>query len=227
MDTMSSKKDIFNQFAQYLTRERRAKIEKNAHERTRYVTVVLEDIFQAHNTSAVLRSCDCFGVQDVHIIEQKHHYTLHESVAKGASQWLTINRYNAKDHNNTELCFQTLREQGYHIAATTPHTNDLLIEELPLDHKVALVFGTEQEGLSKYALEHADYFVKIPMYGFTESLNISVSTGISLYETTKRLRASATQWRLSEEEIITLELEWLMKITPFKRDIQDALQKLG
>jgi tRNA (guanosine-2'-O-)-methyltransferase len=221
--TIDRKKEIFDHFTHYITPERKSKIEKNAAERTRYVTVALEDIFQAHNTSAVLRSCDCFGVQDVHIIEQKHTYTLHESVAKGASQWLTIKRYNEKGANNTERCFAALREKGYRIAATTPHAKDMLIDELQLDKKVALVFGTEQEGLSTYALEHADLFVKIPMYGFTESFNISVSAAICLYETVKRLRCSEYNWRLTEEERIDLQLEWLMKTTPFQKELYAAL----
>lgn len=221
--SIARKKELFNLFAQYLTPERKAKIEKNAAERTRYITVVLEDIFQAHNTSAVLRSCDCFGVQDVHVIEQKNVYKLHESVAKGAAQWLTINRYNEQERNNTKACFEVLRNSSYVIAATTPHKNDLLIHELPLDKKVALVFGTEQEGLSAYALEHADLFVKIPMYGFTESFNISVSTALCLYETTKRLRDSTIQWRLTEEEILDLQLEWLTRTTGYKEHIQAAL----
>jgi tRNA (guanosine-2'-O-)-methyltransferase len=222
--SIERKKELFAHFAQYLTPERKAKIEKNAAERTRYLTVVLEDIYQAHNTSAVLRSCDCFGVQDVHIIEQKNVYKLHESVAKGASQWLTINRYNERERNNTEVCFTTLRNNGYLIAATTPHKDDVLIHELPLNKKVALVFGTEQEGLSPYALEHADLFVKIPMYGFTESFNISVSAALCLYETTRRLRNSAMYWRLTEEEILDLQLEWLIKTTGYKEQIQAALQ---
>lgn len=216
---LSRKKELFDRFAQNLTSQRREKIEKNALQRTRYVTVVLEDIFQAHNTSAALRSCDCFGVQDVHIIEQKHKFNVHESVAKGAAQWLTLKRYNQQEVNNTALCFEALKKDGYKIVATTPHKNDLLISELPLTQKVALVFGTEQEGLSQYALEHADLFAKIPMYGFTESFNISVSVAICLYETIERLRCSQIPWQLSEEEILDLQLTWLSKTTGYAQEI--------
>ncbi len=224
---LTRKKELFNQFAQRLTSSRREKIEKNAQERTRYVTVVLEDIFQAHNTSAALRSCDCFGVQDVHIVEQKHTFNVHESVAKGAAQWLTIKRYNQKETNNTAVCFDALKKEGYKIVATTPHKNDLLISELPLTQKVALVFGTEQEGLSHYALEHADLFAKIPMYGFTESFNISVSVAICLYETVQRLRRSQIPWQLSEEEILDLQLMWLSKTTSFAQETAPSDESAG
>ncbi len=206
---LERKKQIFDEFAQYITKERREKIEKNARERTRHLAVVLEDIYQAHNISAVLRSCDCFGVQDVHIIEHKHRFEVHEEIAKGSAQWLTIQRYQEQDGNATANCFKELRAKGYKLVATTPHEKDMLIDALPVDQKIALVFGTEQHGLSSYALEHADAFVKIPMYGFTESFNISVSAGISLYEITKRMRASSYPWRLSEEEILDIELAWL------------------
>jgi tRNA (guanosine-2'-O-)-methyltransferase len=207
------KQEAFELFSQYITPERKAKIERNVQERTHHVAVVLEDIFQAHNTSAVLRSAECFGVQNVHIIEQQHRYTLQESVAKGAAQWLNIKRYRQAETNNTQACFDELKKQGYVIAATTPHEKDMLISQLPLDKKVALVFGTEQEGLSSYALDNADLFVKIPMYGFTESFNISVSAAICLYDISQRLRESSHNWRLSEHERLDLMLDWLGRAT--------------
>lgn len=221
--TYEQKKELFEQFSQYITQNRKLKIEQNAQERTRYVTVVLEDIFQAHNTSAVLRSCECFGIQDVHIIEQRFTYKLHEAIAKGSAQWLNIKQYRQAQANNTELCFKTLREQGYRIVATTPGENDMLINQLPLDSKIALVFGTEQEGLSKYALENADAFVKIPMHGFTQSFNISVSAAICLYDISQRLRASNINWRLSPDEILDLQLEWLGKTTNRSEQINSLL----
>ena len=179
---LDDKKNIFKEFSQYVTPERLHKIEQYAQQRSRYITVVLEDVYQGHNISAVLRSCDCFGIQDVHVITERHAYAVREEIAKGASQWLSMHHYNQKNVNNTAICFDTLREQGYTVVATTPHENDMLIDALPLDKKVALVFGTEQQGLSAYAMNHADAYVKIPMYGFTESFNISVCAGIALYE---------------------------------------------
>lgn len=221
--TIEDKKKLFEEFCQYVTPERRQKIETYARYRTRYVTVVLEDIYQGHNISAVLRSADCFGVQDVHVIAERHRYMIREEIAKGASQWLSVHHYNAKNTNNTEVCFDTLREQGYKIVATTPHEKDTYIDQLPLDEKVALVFGTEQQGLSNYALTHADAFVKIPMYGFTESFNISVCAGIALYEINRRLRASSLPWQLTEEEIIDLELAWLGMTTHRTEQIKERI----
>jgi len=175
--------------------------------RTRHMTVVLEDIFQSHNASAVLRSCDCFGVQDIHIIENRNEYVLNPEVTMGSSKWLNLHRYNEKD-NNTLDCLNHLKKKGYRIVATTPHTNEILLEDLSIEQPFALVFGTELNGLSDIALQAADEFVKIPMFGFTESFNISVSAAICLYELNQRLRNSAANWRLSEEEKESVHLEW-------------------
>ena len=224
--THEQKKQIFDLFSQYITPERAAKIQQMSSMRTRYVTIVLEDISQPHNTSAAIRSCECFGVQDVYVIEQKHQHKLFESIAKGASQWLDIEQFNQKDTDNTQACFEVLRRNNYTIVATTPHAQDMLIEQVPLDKKIALVFGNEQRGLSNYALDNADMYAKIPMYGFTESFNISVSVAICLYEITKRLRASKQNWQLTPDEILDLQLDWLGRTTSRHQEIQVVLQGL-
>jgi tRNA (guanosine-2'-O-)-methyltransferase len=221
--TIDQKKKIFNELSTYLSPKRAQKIVQYAYERTRYVTVVLEDINQTHNISAALRSCECFGVQDVSIIEERYSYAVNHAVCKGASQWLDIYTYHEPKINNTEKCFEILRKKGYRLAATSPVDTDLLIDELPLDQKVALVFGTEERGLSSYALNNADLRVKIPTYGFTQSLNISVSVAICLYEITKRLRKSNYAWQLTEEEIIDLQLEWLGRSTNRTQQIKELI----
>ena len=186
---------------------------KNVEQRTRHITVVLEDIYQPQNASAVLRSADCFGVQDVHIIENTNKYTLNPDVVLGASKWLDLHFYNERE-NNTQECLQTLKEKGYTIVATTPHTNDVTIDKLDLTQKAALVFGTELTGISEQAMQMADEFVKIPMYGFTESFNISVSAALCMYETTKRLRNEfePQKWQLTPVEKQEILLQWCKKV---------------
>lgn len=218
--TLEQKKDLFKHFAQYITPERAQTILRCAHERTRYVTVVLEDISHSHNASAALRSCDCFGIQDVHMIEMRHTFVENTNISKGANKWLSIHRYNQPKINNTQICYEALKKQNYTIIATTPHTNDVMIDKLPLNNKIALVFGTEEKGLSSYALEQADGYAKIPMYGFTQSFNISVSVALSVYETTKRLRESNYNWRLTPEEVVDLQLDWLGRATYRTEEIQ-------
>ncbi len=177
--------------------------------RTRYITVVLEDIYQPHNASAVLRTCDCFGIQDVHIIENRNRYNVNPDVALGSSKWLNMYKYNELE-NNTLAAIEALKKQSYRIVATTPHTNDVELTDFDLSKgKVALFFGSELPGLSKLMMDNADEYMKIPMYGFTESFNISVSASIILHHLTYKLHKSNIDWKLSDKEKDEVILDWL------------------
>ena len=212
---MTENPEIRKKFLKYLesfiTENKRTLFDKIITQRTKHITVALEDIYQSQNASAVLRTCDCFGIQDVHIIENKNTYSVNPDVALGATKWLNLNKYN-QEENNTLACYHALREKGYRILATTPHKDDALLDELSLDTKVALVFGTELEGLSDVAIENADAYVKIPMYGFTESLNISVSAAIALHHLTEKLRNSKLDWQLKEDEMIDTRIMWAKSV---------------
>ncbi len=177
-------------------------------DRTRYITVVLEDIFQPHNASAVLRTCDCFGIQDVHVIENRNEYSINPDVELGTAQWLDIYKYK-QNENNTREALEFLKEKGYRIIATTPHTNDVNLPDFDLEKgKTALLFGTEMKGLSPRAIEMADEYLKIPMHGFAESFNISVSAAIILHSLRSALNRSGINWKLSQEERDLIRLQW-------------------
>lgn len=202
-------KELLELVTKFLSPERKAKMEDRIRFRTRHICIVLEDIFQSHNASAVLRSCDCFGVQDVHIIENRNKYHVNQEVALGASKWLSLKKYN-KQQFNTPEAYQNLRNKGFRIVATSPHVNDCYISELPLDKPIAIVFGTEKEGLSEFAIENADAWTKIPMVGFTESLNISVSAAITLHTLTQRLYKENIPWQLNEHDQTNVYLQWIL-----------------
>lgn len=199
---------LINHLSGYISPQRFRKMQQVLTMRTRHLCVVMEDIYQPHNASAVLRSCDCFGIQDVHIIENRNSYKVNPDVALGASQWLSLIKYNEKEHNTSE-CLNTLKSAGYRLVATSPHEDDCLLEELPVGQKTALLFGTELKGLSEEALGMADAFMKIPMTGFTESLNISVSAAICLYHLAPKLRNDNIPWQLSREEQSHILLDWI------------------
>jgi tRNA (guanosine-2'-O-)-methyltransferase len=202
------KRKLYEYLCCFISEERRAKFERYIEWRTRYVTIAVEDIYQPHNISAVIRSAECFGIQDLHVIENTNKFSPNPEVSLGSNKWLTLHHYRAGENNSLE-CIQALQKSGYRIVATTPHEKDKLISELDLAKgKVALFFGTELEGISKTVIDNADEFVKIPMFGFTESFNISVSTAICDYELTSRLRNSAIDWRLTEDEKTDILLEW-------------------
>lgn len=208
LNNISIKKELLKHLSEFISENRKQRFEDIINFRTKYISVVLEDIYQSHNASAVLRSCDCFGIQDVHIIENKNKYVLSENVTLGSSKWLSLHKHNHKEQN-TITTINKLKSEGYRIVATSPHKNNSLLENLSLDRKFALVFGTELEGLSDEAIENADEFVKIPMYGFTESFNISVSAALSLHYLSEKLRKSNINWHLTEEESIDIQLDWM------------------
>lgn len=204
-------KVLIDYLADLVTEERMQTLDRVASLRTRFLTVVLEDIFQPQNASAVLRTCDCFGVQDVHIIENTNEYCINPDVVLGASQWLSIHNYNS-EQDNTACALQRLKSQGYRIVATSPHAEEDSLESFDVtEQKTALVFGTELTGISETVREHADAFLKIPMYGFTESFNISVSAALILQQLMGDLRKSSVSWQLKESQREQMLVDWLKK----------------
>lgn len=186
---------------------KRALFDRLAPLRTRHVAVVLEDIYQPHNAAAVLRSCDCFGVQDVHVVERNNPFNPAGDVAVGSAKWVDYYR-----HASLAEAYRHLRAAGYRIVATLPHENDQMITDLDISQPVALVFGTELTGLSQEAVDGADAYVKVPMYGFTESFNISVCAALSLFSLTERMRRdSSIDWRLDDDALLDLKLHWAMQ----------------
>lgn len=202
--------ELIEYLSGFLTQERLSLFHHILSLRTNYLTIVLEDFYQSHNTSAAVRTAECFGIQNVHIIENKHKYNLNPDVVRGASKWVTLNFYNNSEMNTPEA-FDRLRAQGYRIVVASPHKQDVALEDFDLTKgKAALVFGCERPGLSAFAQNNADEYMKIPMAGFTESLNVSVSVAIALHHLTHQLRHySPVNWPISPEEKELLLLEWL------------------
>ena len=194
----------------FVTEKRKNTFKNILLNRTRHFTVVLEDIFQQHNSSAVIRSCDVFGIQDIHIIENKYHSKVSKHVAKGSQKWLNLNNYK-EDKNNTKNCLTRLKNEGYQIIATSPHNNTCTLHDLDISKKSAFIFGVEKSGVSEEVLINSDEILTIPMVGFTESLNISVAAAIILENLTNKLRNSNYEWRLSEKEQEIIYANWLEK----------------
>ena len=187
----------------FVSARRKRRMEEVLAWRTRFLTVVLENLYQPHNASAVLRSCDCFGVQDVHIVESRNTYQVNADIDVGASGWLTMHRY-----RDSTTALAALKAKGYRLVAATPHRGDCTLDELAVDKPLAVFFGTEELGLSEGMLDAADEYVQVPIYGFTESFNVSVCAALILRELTGRLRQETGGWELIEEEQAALRLEW-------------------
>ena len=190
----------------YLTDNRKERFNKVLAKRTKHFTVATEDVYQLHNTSAVMRSCDVFGIQEVNIVEEVNSKSIDREIAMGAQKWVDLNRY-----HTTKSCIEDLKANGYQIVATTPHVEDCDLIDFDITKKSCFFFGRETEGLSQQVVDQADCFLKIPMVGFTESLNISVSAAIILQHVTAQLRKSTIKWQLTEEELIEKRFDWIKK----------------
>lgn len=224
---MKSEKEQLEYLKGFVTDEKNALFDRLIRERTSYVTVVLEDLYQSHNQSAVMRSADCMGIQHLHLIENRNSYDTHSTVSQGAREWLTLHRYR-EEQNNTPAAIRQLRREGYRIIATTPHTRDVLIDDLDLEKgKMAFFFGTELTGLSSCVLEEADEFVKVPMYGFTESLNVSVCAALVMYSVMQRLKRSSMEWQLSENERIRIALQWYKNAVKASDEILERFESMS
>jgi tRNA (guanosine-2'-O-)-methyltransferase len=199
--------ELLNYLQSFLTENRKTKFEEVLSYRTKHLTVVLENIIDNHNSSAVIRSAECFGIQDIHQIDFGSKLKPAKNISRGSYNWMDIHIHKASV-NNSINCIQKLKSEGYRIIATTPHIKKQSVSELDLTQKVAIFFGQEHDGLSKQVIDSADEFLIIPMYGFTESLNISVAAAIMLYDLTLRLRKSNVKWQLLEEEKLALIKRW-------------------
>lgn len=199
-------KNLVEYLETYLTENRIERFNKVLDNRTKYFTVATEDVYQLHNTSAVMRSCDVFGIQELHVIEERNVKRIDREIAMGAQKWVDLVR-----HHSTKDAIKSIRKQGYQIVATTPHEKDCSLADFDITKKSCFFFGRETQGLSDEVLKQADCFLKIPMVGFTESLNISVSAAIILQDVTQRLRTSNLTWQLTETEKLQKRFDWCKK----------------
>lgn len=190
----------------FITEGRKENFIRILKDRTRHFTVAVEDVYQLHNTSAVMRTCEVFGIQELNVIEEKYGKKIDKEIALGAQKWVDINRY-----NSTTACLEGLKAKGYQIIATSPHEDSCFLEDFDITKPSAIFFGTERLGLSEEVLQQANGFLKIPMVGFTESLNISSSAAIIIQDITSRLRRSDIKWQLNEDEILEKRIDWTQK----------------
>lgn len=208
MSDKAYKKALTQYLEGFVSERRLGRLKEVLNERTNHITLVLEDVYQTHNFSAVLRSADIFGIQTTNFIENRNKYKISEDVSMGSTQWLTLNRYQHHD-NNTRACLTDLKEKGYKIVATSLHKNSVSLQELDVSKPIAIVFGTELTGISADVEEMADEFVKLPMYGFTESFNISVCAALCMYELSTKIRKQVPDFGLNFSEKEDIYIEWL------------------
>ena len=206
--------NIIDYLSGFINEDRRERLQQVLGERTRHITVVLEDVYQPQNASAVVRTCECLGIQELHVIENLYEYRLNPAVVQGSSKWIDLVKHNREDENNTRPCIEALKQRGYRIIAMDPAPGGKTVDQLDVNDKLALCFGSEEPGLSAGVTDLADETVRIPIHGFTQSYNLSVSAGISLYILVTALRNSPVDWRLDERDATDLYIKWLASSTP-------------
>lgn len=196
----------------FLTDARRDRLTSVLDNRTTHFCVAMEDLYYERNSGAIIRTADGYGIQNIHVIEPANSFKAKVTniISKGAEKWV-----NKTQHDNLENgpmgCINHLREQGYQIVATSPHVNGHTIHNFDISKKSAFFLGAEKTGISKQVMDAADDYISMPIYGFTESYNVSVANAILLHELTNRLRKSDIDWHLSEKERATIMLDWTMK----------------
>ena len=198
-----------NYLVEFLTTDRRHRLQEVVVRRTRHLTVVMEDLWDVHNISAVLRSCDAFGLQDAHVVQSYNKFSTTHKITRGADKWLTLHPHTQAEPH--AACISQLRASGYQIVATTLDPSAHTPATLPLEKPTAIVFGNEHSGVSQMMFDEADTTLTIPMYGFSESLNISAAAAICLSSLSDRLREETDQWKVSHKEISDLYFEWVRK----------------
>ena len=220
--------NIIDYLSGFINEERRERLQQVLGERTRHITVVLEDVYQPQNASAVIRTCECLGIQELHVIENLYEYRLNPAVVQGSSKWIDLMKHNREDEDNTRPCIEGLKQRGYRIIAMDPAPGGKTVDQLDVGEKFALCFGSEEPGLSAGLMDLADDTVRIPIHGFTQSYNLSVSAGISLYALVTALRGSDADWRLDERDATDLYIKWLAQSTPAgERLLKDYLKAVN
>ncbi|MDG1333178.1 MAG: RNA methyltransferase [Crocinitomicaceae bacterium] len=214
---------VLSQLFEFISPSKRELLDRVSSERTKYLTVVLEDIVKEFNSSAVLRSCDCFGIQELNIIAENQEFEVQREIAKGSSNWVDVQSYSGNNSPGTK-CLTNLKGKGYKIVATSPHAVKT-IDEIEINQPIALVFGTERDGISENIASQADELVKIPMYGFTESFNISVSAALILNQLRNRLESSDLEWKLTDEEQTKLKIQWCTGIIRNGKEVEAEIRR--
>ncbi|GAB3337408.1 RNA methyltransferase [Marivirga atlantica] len=202
---------LIKKYAEFISDRRKEFIDEVLQNRTEHLTIVVEDLIDPHNINAIFRTGECFGVQHFHIIDNIQKFHIGRGVSKGATKWIDIHRYDQADINNSKEAIEKLKLKGYQILATSPDENAVSFKSVDISQPTALIFGNERDGISQTVKDEADQLIKIPMFGFTESFNVSVAAGILIQEFTTKIRKEVSDWGLSESQINDYKLQWYKK----------------
>ena len=203
----------------FLTDERREVLRRTLSSRTRYMTILTENTFHPQNASALVRHCEAFGVQELHTVETRCKFNPNVNIVRGTDKWVDITR-----HDSTADAIAALKGAGYRLVATTPHRESCTPETFDVERgPFCLVFGTEHAGVTDEIIEAADEYLRIPMCGMVESLNVSASAAILIYMLSQRMRLlPSIDWHLKEADEREMLFCWVMSSV---RDAERILER--
>lgn len=206
--------------AQFMLPERLATLQRAVANRTKYMTLLAENMFHPQNASALVRHCEAFGVQNLHTVQTLCKFNPNVDIVRGTDKWIDIHR-----HNSTAEALAALKSEGYRIIATTPHRESCTPESFDVTKgKFAIVMGTEKTGISDEVMTAADEFMRIPMCGMVESLNVSACAAIIVYMLSERMRHEVEGWQLTEQEQTRTLYKWIVDTV---KDAEPLLKRGG
>ena len=200
---MKTNQEIYDYLQQFLTDERLSKIKHFSKESSDFVFPVMEDVYQFRNAAAIVRSVEACGFHHVVALEEENVFNPNLKVTKGAETWVQVE----KMPNNLDS-LKEIKSRGYRILAVSPEKNATMLPDYEVKEPIALVFGTELEGVSDEILDFADETLAIPMFGFTKSFNVSVAAAICMYELKQKLMKSGIEYQLSDQKLLELKIRW-------------------
>ncbi|MEG0927809.1 MULTISPECIES: TrmH family RNA methyltransferase [Chryseobacterium] len=193
----------FEYLKQFLTEERLAKIKHFSQESSDFVLPVMDDVYQFRNAAAIIRSVEACAFHKVVAMEEENVFNPNLTVTKGAETWVEVEKM---PKNIASL--QNIKDRGYKILAVSLEKNAVMLPEYEITEPIALVFGTEQAGVSEEVIDFADETLAIPMFGFTRSYNVSVAAGICMYELKQKLLKSNIDYKLNEQKLLEMQIRW-------------------
>ena len=205
---------------QFLTEERLQKIEHYSAESSDFVLPVMEDIYQFRNAAAIVRSVEACGFHKVIAMEKENIFEPNLRVTKGADTWVEVDKM-----PRTIESLKQIKNRGYKVVAVSAENNAKMLPEYEIKEPIALVFGTEWEGTTDELLDFADETLAIPMYGFTKSFNVSVAAAICMYELKQKLLKSNIDYKLSEEKLLKLRINWAVNSIKSGKEILEKFRR--
>src|SRR6056300_1910238 len=211
---MEAKRAFYAKLSLELTDHKRQLFQDKVAQRTRHFSLALEDMMKSQNASALMRTADAFGIHRVDVYDKNERFNVSSGISKGVEKWLDASFFNTYNEGNQENWVRQLKSTGRKLYVTAVDPRARPIESIDASVSATICFGNEQEGATSLLQSMADELIYIPMQGFVESFNVSVSCGIVLHHLSHRMELSGIERGLEEEDELNTLIEWSLRTIP-------------